>query len=87
MMTQVPMTSTIQGSAHLVQSTKKNEHKLVGATVRATNRTYGLAPSRAWGEPETVKQVVCEYDSTIETVEGNTYLNGDYTIIRYKASQ
>ena len=58
-------------------------HKIIGATIRATNRTYGLAPARAWGHEETVAEVVCEYDMTIRTVEGNTYMNGGYTIMRY----
>lgn len=58
-------------------------HKIIGATIRATNRTYGLAPARPWGEPETVAEVVCEYDMTIRTAEGNVYANGDYRIMRY----
>jgi hypothetical protein len=60
-----------------------SHHKIIGATIRATNRTHGLAPSRPWGKEETVEEIVCEYDMTIRTVEGNTYLNGDYTIMRY----
>lgn len=59
------------------------QHKIIGATIRATNRTHGLAPARDWGKPETVTEVVNEYDMTIATAEGNIYLNGDYTIIRY----
>lgn len=57
--------------------------KIIGATVRATNRTYGLAPAREAGEPETVVEVVSAYDMTIRTAEGNVYANGDYTIVRY----
>lgn len=60
-----------------------SHHKIIGATIRATNRSHGLAPARPWGEAETVAEVVCEYDMTIRTVEGNTYLNGGYTIMRY----
>lgn len=58
-------------------------HKIIGATIRATNRTYGLAPARPLGDPETVTEVVSEYDMTIRTAEGNVYLNGDYRIMRY----
>ena len=59
-------------------------HKLIGATVRATNRTYGLAPARPWGEPETVAEVLNEHSLTIRTVEGNVYLLGGYLIMRYR---
>lgn len=57
--------------------------KLIGATIRANNRTFGLAPARDWGEPETVVSIVDHYHLTIETEEGNLYLNGDFTIVRY----
>ena len=59
------------------------QHRIIGATVRATNRTYGLAPAREMGPEETVAEVLYSYDMTIRTVEGNTYLNGDYLVIRY----
>lgn len=57
---------------------------LIGATVRAANRTYGLIPARPWGPEETIARVDT-YDSTIYTTAGNTYLNGSYTIMRYAA--
>ena len=59
-------------------------HKLIGATVRAANRTHGLAPARPWGEPETVAEVLNEHSLTIRTVEGNVYLLGGYLIVRYR---
>lgn len=58
-------------------------HKIIGATVRATNRTFGLAPSRPAGDPETVVEVVDDYSLTIRTDAGNVYGNGDFTIVRY----
>lgn len=59
--------------------------RLVGATVRATNRTFGLAPARPTGPEETVAEVIDTYDLTIRTVEGNVYLNGGFTVIRFAA--
>lgn len=59
------------------------QHKIIGATVRATNRTHGLTPARDSGKPETVTEVVDEYDMTIRTSEGNVYLRGGYTISHY----
>lgn len=61
-----------------------SEHQLIGATVRATNRTFGLAHGRPLGEEETVSEIVCEYDMTIRTEEGNVYANGDYVVMREK---
>ena len=58
-------------------------HKIIGAAVRATNRTHGLAPSRPLGDEETVAEVVNEYNMTIRTTEGNVYSSGDYRIMRY----
>lgn len=60
------------------------QNKIIGAIIRATNRTYGLAPSRPLGEEETVMEIVSEYDMTIRTFEGNVYLNGDYMIMRWE---
>jgi hypothetical protein len=54
---------------------------LIGATVRATNRTYGLAPARDYGPDETVIKVDA-YDSTVYTTEGNRYPNGGYLVMR-----
>jgi hypothetical protein len=59
------------------------QHRIIGATVRATNRTFGLAPARPAGADETVTEVVNEYDLTIATDKGNVYANGDFTIVRY----
>lgn len=56
--------------------------QLIGATIRPTNRTYGLVPAQPWGSEETVARVDA-YDSTIYTTEGNAYLNGGYTVMRY----
>ena len=58
-------------------------NRLIGATVRATNRTYGLAPARPAGEPETVARILDPYALLIETAEGNVYANGDFTIVRF----
>ncbi len=58
-------------------------NKLIGATVRATNRTYGLLPSQPYGPEETVAKIVNEYDMTIKTVEGNVYPNGGYLVVRF----
>lgn len=60
--------------------------RLLGATVCATNRTYGLAPSREPGPAETVVKVD-PYDNTVETAEGNTYLSGDYTIHHFEEAR
>jgi hypothetical protein len=57
--------------------------KIIGATVRATNRTHGLRPAQPLGPEETVAEVVNSYNLTIRTVEGNVYLNGGFTIIRF----
>lgn len=57
-------------------------HKLIGATVRATNRTYGLAPARPLGDEEIVTKVD-SYDSTIYTDKGNCYLLGGYLVMRH----
>lgn len=57
-------------------------HKLIGATIRATNRTYGLAPARDYGPDETVVKVNA-YDATVYTAEGNCYLLGGYVVMRH----
>lgn len=60
-------------------------HKLVGTTIRATNRTFGLAPARSAGAEETVETVVDPYTNMVKTVEGNVYDgNGEYMIMRYR---
>lgn len=56
-------------------------HRLVGATVQATNRTFGLAPAREPGSPEIVVEVLDPYDLTVRTDAGNVYLNGDYRVL------
>jgi hypothetical protein len=58
-----------------------NTPSLIGATIRAANRTYGLAPARDYGPDETVVRVDA-YDSTVYTAEGNCYLNGGYLVMR-----
>lgn len=58
-------------------------HKLIGATVRATNRTYGLLPAQPYGDEETVVSVN-EYDATVRTAEGNTYMLGGYLVMRHR---
>jgi hypothetical protein len=57
-------------------------HKLIGAIIRATNRTHGLTPALAWGKEETVA-AVDPYDNTVRTTDGNTYLAAGYQIMRY----
>lgn len=57
-------------------------HRFVGATVRATNDTYGLTPSREMGDEEIVKSII-PYDGTILTDKGNCYLAGGYRIMRF----
>jgi hypothetical protein len=56
-------------------------HKLIGATIRATNRTYGLAPARPYGDEETVTDVD-PYDASVKTAEGNSYMLGGYLVMR-----
>lgn len=63
--------------------TNTDPNRILGATIRATNRTHGLAPARPYGDLETVAEVVNPYDMTIRTVEGNVYPNGGYLIMRY----
>jgi len=57
--------------------------RIIGATIRATNRTHGLRPAQPWGPEETVTEVINTYNLTVATAEGNVYLNGDFTIIRF----
>lgn len=64
-------------------TTSKPAHKIIGATVRAMNRTYGLLPPQDYGPQETVAEVVNDYNLTIRTVEGNVYSNGNFLLMRY----
>ena len=59
-------------------------HNLIGATIRANNRTFGLAPPRPWGDPEIVTEIVDAYCLTIATDAGNCYSNGDFTVVRLR---
>lgn len=65
----------------------KPAHKIIGATVRAANRTYGLRPPQDHGPEETVAEVVNDYNLTIRTVEGNVYSNGNFLLMRYAKEQ
>lgn len=60
-----------------------NHDNLIGATVRATNRTFGLRPAQPYGEEETVAEIVDAYHLVIKTVEGNVYSNGDFLVMRH----
>jgi hypothetical protein len=58
-------------------------HKLIGATVRAANRTYGLLPPQDYGPEETVAEVLDAHSLLIRTAEGNVYSNGNFLLMRY----
>lgn len=45
--------------------------RIIGATVYALNRTYGLAPAREAGGDETVVEVIDGYSGLIRTDAGN----------------
>jgi hypothetical protein len=64
-------------------TTKTPAQRIIGATIRATNRTFGLAPARPAGEPETVTEVIDAYSLIVGTDAGNVYANGDFTIVCY----
>lgn len=49
-------------------------HRLVGATIRALNRPEG--------KEEIVAEVIDAYDTTVLTTEGNTYLDGEFRVVR-----
>lgn len=65
-------------------TTDTSPQRMIGATIRATNRTHGLAPARDAGDPEVVVEVVNAYDLTVRTDAGNVYANGDYSIVRFR---
>ena len=67
----------------MTTTTKTPAQRIIGATIRATNRTFGLVPSRTHGEPEIVVELVNAYDLTVKTDAGNVYANGDFVIVRY----
>lgn len=58
--------------------------KIIGATVYALNKTYGLAPARETGPAETVTEVIDSRTGLILTAEGNVYSNGDFGIQKFK---
>ena len=60
-----------------------NPNRMLGATISADNRTYGLRPAQAPGPHETVTEVTNAYDLSVRTAEGNYHLGGTYTVIRY----
>ena len=60
-----------------------NPNRMLGATIRADNRTYGLAPARPAGQPETVADIADPYCLTVITTAGNRYSNGDFTVLRF----
>lgn len=62
-----------------------NKTSLLGAMVRATNRTHGLAPACDYGPEEMVVKVDA-YDATVYTAEGNCYLNGGYVVMCFAPS-
>lgn len=57
--------------------------KIIGASIRAANRTYGITPSQPPGPVETVLEVVNPYTGLIRTVEGNLYRNGNFSILKF----
>ena len=58
-------------------------NRMLGATISADNRTYGLAPARPAGQPETVAEIADPYCLTVITTAGNRYSNGDFTVLRF----
>ena len=60
-----------------------NPDRFIGATIRATHRTFGLRPAQPAGPEETVVKIVDDYHLTVETDAGNRYTNGDFTCIRF----
>ncbi|MGF3055653.1 hypothetical protein [Microbacterium sp. YY-01] len=56
---------------------------IIGATVYALNRTFGLAPARDAGSPEIVVEVIDGYSGLIKTNAGKVYSNGDFGILRF----
>ena len=42
-----------------------NPNRMLGATISADNRTYGLAPARPAGQPETVADIADPYCLTV----------------------
>ena len=60
-----------------------NPNRMLGATISADNRTYGLAPARPAGQPETVAEIADPYCLTVITTAGNCYRNGNFTVLRF----
>ena len=60
-----------------------NPNRMLGATISADNATYGLAPARPAGQPETVAEIADPYLLTVITTAGNRYSNGDFTVLRF----
>ena len=63
-----------------------NPNRMLGATISADNRTYGLAPARPAGQPETVADIADPYCLTVITTAGNCYRNGNVTGLRFAAA-
>lgn len=58
--------------------------KIIGATVYALNRTFGLAPAREHGTHETVTEVIDSRTGLIRTDQGNIYSNGDFNVVKFR---
>lgn len=59
--------------------------RIIGATIYALNRTFGLAPARPAGDDETVTEVIDSHSGLVRTDAGNVYANGDFGIKRFAA--
>ena len=48
-----------------------NPNRMLGATISADNRTYGLAPARPAGQPETVAEIAVAEAAALQTFPAN----------------
>ena len=58
-----------------------NPNRMLGATIRADNRTYGLAPARPAGQPETVADIADPYCLTAITTAARLVAVGDVVFL------